>query len=51
MTECRKRSDWDKWKVTIETEIALLNKKEGIFGSNANTSWYLPRGIQIGFRP
>jgi len=24
MTECKKRSDWDKWKVTIETEIASL---------------------------
>jgi hypothetical protein len=26
MTECKKRSDWDKWKVAIETEIASLNK-------------------------
>jgi hypothetical protein len=28
MTECKKRSDWDKWKVANETEIALLYKKE-----------------------
>ena len=27
MTECKKRSDWDKWKITIETEIASLNKR------------------------
>jgi hypothetical protein len=26
MAECKKRSDWDKWKVAIETEIASLNK-------------------------
>ena len=26
MTECKKRSDWDKWKVAIETEIASLYK-------------------------
>ena len=28
MTECKKRSDWDKWKVVIETEIASLNKRK-----------------------
>ena len=28
MTECKKRSDWDKWKVAIETEIASLYKKK-----------------------
>ena len=28
MTECKKRSDWDKWKVAIETEIASLYKRE-----------------------
>ena len=28
MTECKKHSDWDKWKVAIETEIALLYKRE-----------------------
>ena len=28
MTECKKRSDWDKWKVAIETEIALFYKRK-----------------------
>jgi len=28
MTECKKRSDWDKWRVAIETEIASLYKRE-----------------------
>ena len=28
MTECKKCSDWDKWKVAIETEIASLYKRE-----------------------
>jgi len=28
MMECKKRSDWDKWKVEIETEIASLYKRE-----------------------
>ena len=26
MTKCKKRSDWDKWKVAIETEIASVIK-------------------------
>ena len=28
MTKRKKRSDWDKWKVEIETEIASLYKRE-----------------------
>jgi hypothetical protein len=28
MAECKKRSDWDKWKVAIEIEIASLNKRK-----------------------
>jgi len=28
MTECKKRLDWDKWKITIETEIASLYKRK-----------------------
>ena len=28
MIECKKGSDWDKWKVAIETEIASLYKRE-----------------------
>ena len=27
MTECKMRSDWEKWKVAIKTEIASLNKR------------------------
>jgi hypothetical protein len=27
MAKCKKRSDWDKWKEAIETEIASLNKE------------------------
>jgi hypothetical protein len=28
MAECKKCSDWDKWKEAIEVEIASLNKRE-----------------------
>ena len=28
MTECKKRSDWDKWKIAIKIEIASLYKRE-----------------------
>jgi hypothetical protein len=28
MAECMKRSDWNKWKETIKTEIASLTKRE-----------------------
>jgi hypothetical protein len=28
MIECKKRSDWDKWKEAIEVEIASLNKRK-----------------------
>ena len=28
MTKRKERSDWDKWKVEIETEIASLYKRE-----------------------
>jgi hypothetical protein len=28
MAECKKHSDWDKWKAAIETEIASLNKRK-----------------------
>ena len=27
MTECKKHSDWDKWKIAIEIKIASLNKR------------------------
>ena len=28
MTECKKRSDWDKWKIAIEAEIASFYKRK-----------------------
>ena len=28
MAECKKRSDWDNWKIAIKTEIASLYKRE-----------------------
>jgi hypothetical protein len=31
MIECRKRSDWDKWKAAIEAELRSLCKRE-VFG-------------------
>jgi hypothetical protein len=31
MFECRKHSDWDKWKATIEAELHSLCKRE-VFG-------------------
>jgi hypothetical protein len=28
MAECKKRSDWNKWKETIETELNSLKKRK-----------------------
>jgi hypothetical protein len=28
IVECKKRSDWNKWKEAIEAELASLNKRE-----------------------
>ena len=28
MAECKKRSDWDKWKEAIDVELASLAKRE-----------------------
>jgi hypothetical protein len=30
MVECKKRSDWNKWKEAIETEFNSLKKKKGV---------------------
>jgi hypothetical protein len=47
MTEYKKRSDWDKWKVAIETEIASLYKREVFLAvMSDNTPWYLPYGYK-----
>ena len=46
MIECKKRSDWDKWKVAIEIEIASLYKRE-VFSAVMPT----PSGIfPIGYK-
>ncbi len=51
MVECKKRSDWNKWKEAIEAELASLNKRKVILISNIYTSKNLPRGFQMGFHP
>ena len=46
MTECKKRSDWDKWKIAIETEIASLYKRK-VFSAVLST----PPGIlPVGYK-
>jgi hypothetical protein len=42
--ECRKRSDWDKWKATIEAELRSLCKRE-VFGLAVPTP---PKVIPVG---
>jgi hypothetical protein len=37
MAECRKRSNWFKWKEAIETELRSLSKRQ-VFGPVARTS-------------
>ena len=51
IVECEKRSDWPKWKDAIQAELASLNKKKGIHGSNTYTSKCFPCGIQMGVHP
>jgi hypothetical protein len=38
MIECQKRSDWDKWKATIEAELCSLYKKRGFWACSPKTS-------------
>ena len=45
MAECKKRSDWNKWKEAIQAELASLTKKKGILISNAYTFKNLPCGV------
>nr|ABE77200.1 putative copia reverse transcriptase [Sorghum bicolor] len=55
MTECKKRLDWDKWKITIETEITSLYKRKLIdvvtvylYGSlDSEVYMKVPNGISI----
>jgi hypothetical protein len=44
MIECRKRSDWDKWKAAIEAELRSLCKRE-VFGTAVPTP---PNVIPVG---
>jgi len=44
LIECRKRSDWDKWKVAIEAELRSLCQRE-VFGPAVPTP---PKVIPVG---
>jgi hypothetical protein len=44
MIECRKRSDWDKWKAAIEAKLRSLCKRE-VFGHAVPTP---PKVIPVG---
>jgi hypothetical protein len=44
MIECRKRSNWDKWKAAVEAELRLLCKRE-VFGHAVPTP---PKVIPVG---
>ena len=46
MAECRKRSDWVKWKEAIETELCLLKKRQ-VFGPVAPTP---PKVFHVGYK-
>jgi len=46
MAECRKRSDWDKWKEAIDAELASLAKRE-VFSSMIPTH---PKTFPVGFK-
>ena len=49
MTECKKRSDWDKWKVAIETEIASLYKRKVFLAVMPTHPGIFPMGYKWGF--
>ena len=50
MAECRKRSDWVKWKEAIETELRSLKKRQ-VFGPVAPMPpQSIPCWIQMGIR-
>jgi hypothetical protein len=46
MAECKKRSDWNKWKKATEAELALLTKRE-VFSSVIPTP---PKTFPMGFK-
>jgi hypothetical protein len=47
IVECRKRSNWVKWKETIETELHSLSKRQ-VFGPITRTPQSIPCRIQMG---
>ena len=49
MEVCMKRSDWSKWKATIEDELRS-HKKRGIYFGNTHSSTCVPCGSKMGFR-
>jgi hypothetical protein len=46
MVECKKRSDWDKWKEAIEVEIASLNKRKVFSAVRPTPPGILPVGYK-----
>jgi len=50
LIECRKRSDWDKWKAAIVAEL-LASPKRGFWACNPNTSKSHPCRMQMGLPP
>jgi hypothetical protein len=44
MAECKKRSDWDKWKEAIEAEITSLNKRKVFSAVRPTPPGILPVG-------
>jgi hypothetical protein len=46
MVECKRRSDWIKWKEAIEAELDSLRKKE-VFSNVISTP---PRTYPVGFK-
>jgi hypothetical protein len=46
MAECKQRSDWIRWKETIEAELESLRKRE-VFSNVIHTP---PRTYPVGFK-
>jgi hypothetical protein len=49
MAECKKRSDWDKWKEAIEVEIDSLNKRNVFSAVRPTPPGILPVGYKLVF--
>jgi hypothetical protein len=46
MAECKKRSDWDKWKEAVEVEIASVNKRKVFSAVRPTPPGILPVGYK-----